>query len=308
MATKKLSSIILIVPYFGKWPIWFDAFLISVAKNPTINWLCPTDCNIPEHYPDNILFIPTTLGDLNSKINAILNLKIQLSHKKFCDLKPAYAHIFESVIKQYNFWGFCDMDIIWGNIRQYMTEALLEKYDVISSLENMISGHFTIFKNNPESLKYYQYNGDYEALFQNQKHVRFDEVKFTAITNQLIEDKDLKVFWDKKELEKGIKSEVHQEYYLNRWLWKNGSIVNTKTEKKFMYLHFINWKKKIVKCEVKYTNEPETFLISFNGIHLKEHALLFLLLNQFKNLLFGYNAILKRKRLIKRIKKKLNIS
>ena len=53
----KGKSIILIIPYFGKWPVWFNAYLKSIEANQTINWLIPTDCNIPEKYPKNIEFI-----------------------------------------------------------------------------------------------------------------------------------------------------------------------------------------------------------------------------------------------------------
>ncbi|MDP2685566.1 MAG: hypothetical protein Q8P20_11150, partial [bacterium] len=111
-----MKSILLIIPYFGKWPIWFEAYLCSVARNPTVNWLCPTDCEIPNQYPKNITFLPFLLDDLNKYINNTVEAEVPLNPRKFCDLKPAYGDIFSDHIKSYDFWGFCDMDIVWGDI------------------------------------------------------------------------------------------------------------------------------------------------------------------------------------------------
>jgi len=31
------------------------------------------------------------------------------------------------------FWGYCDIDLIFGNIRAFMTDELLNEYDIIKS-------------------------------------------------------------------------------------------------------------------------------------------------------------------------------
>ena len=49
-----MKSIILIVPYFGKWPVWFEAHLISISRNREVDWLFITDCEIPVNYPQNV--------------------------------------------------------------------------------------------------------------------------------------------------------------------------------------------------------------------------------------------------------------
>jgi len=52
------------------------------------------------------------------------------SEYKLCDFKPAYGLIFSEHFKDYDFWGYCDIDIIFGNIRAYMTDVLLNEYDI----------------------------------------------------------------------------------------------------------------------------------------------------------------------------------
>src|SRR5690606_6284950 len=142
-----MESIVLIVPYIGNWPLWFDAHLVSIAKNPSVNWLFITDCVIPNEFPENVRFIPATLESLNVKINNVLGIDVPLSPRKLCDVRPAYGEIFKDYISDYDFWGFCDVDIIWGNMRNFLTESILSENDIISSRKNSLAGHFSVFKN-----------------------------------------------------------------------------------------------------------------------------------------------------------------
>ena len=54
---------------------------------------------------------------------------------KLCDYKPAYGLIFEDELIGYDYWGFCDTDILLGDIYQF-----LEDYEF--SQKNMIDMDF----------------------------------------------------------------------------------------------------------------------------------------------------------------------
>ena len=305
-----MKSIILIIPYFGKWPLWFGPYLISVAGNPSIQWLCPTDCEIPKNHPANITFLPTALPKLNQQVNKIVGTKVPLNPRKFCDLKPTYAEIFEEHVKNYDFWGFCDMDIIWGDIRKFMTNEILSEYDIISSRKENISGHFTLFRNSPKINSLYKQLPHYRALFEVPEFKWTDEVVLSSFikNDPAFKALDLKVYWPNILCNQENGRDSHQEYYLDKWLWKEGKMLDLKNGNPFnevMYLHFINWKRTMKYAEVKYLDNPEQFYISYNGIHYKPHLDFVKALNGFKNVFAGYYAILYRKILLKTIKKKL---
>ncbi|MBB6681128.1 hypothetical protein H4O20_06700 [Aequorivita sp. 609] len=57
--------------------------------------------------------------------------------------------------------------------------------------------------------------------------------------------------------------------------------------------------------EVNYTDQPEEFYISYNGMHYKPHSSINKVMNNIKNVFFGYYAILFRKRILKEFKKKI---
>ena len=145
-----MKKIILIVPYFGKWPLWINYHFESICSNKSIDWLFVTDCEIPKRGMKNVIFKKMTMEYFNLMINEKLNLNISMSFKKVCDIRPAFGIIFEDFMKDYQFWGVTDTDIIYGDIRKFITIDVLNNYDIISSRKGNLSGHFTLFRNNKE--------------------------------------------------------------------------------------------------------------------------------------------------------------
>ena len=76
-------------------------------------------------------------------LKSILIIPVVL-HKpyKLCDYRICYGAVFQDFIKNYDFWGFCDIDLLWGNIRTFITEGILNKYDKIG-----FQGHSTLVRN-----------------------------------------------------------------------------------------------------------------------------------------------------------------
>ncbi|MAM28746.1 MAG: hypothetical protein CMC13_06955 [Flavobacteriaceae bacterium] len=309
-----MKSIVLIVPYLGKWPLWFDAHLVSIARNPTINWLFITDCKIPDHYPENVRFIHTTSEALNFKINECLNIQVPLSPRKLCDIRPAYGKVFQEYILDYDFWGFCDVDIIWGNIRKFLTKEMLLENDIISSRKNTLSGHFTVLRNSLEVNSLYMSIPNYLEMLSIEPLMRIDEEAFTLHLKNLETQSKFKIWWEAY-LMNNVDGKAHQEYYLDKWLWKEGKMLELKDGPpidEVMYLHFINWKRTMKYCEVNYKDNPKQFYISYSGIHYKTHSVFIKMCNRVKNLFDGYSVQqnirikkLKFRSLIKRIKRKI---
>lgn len=45
----------IIIPYFGKWPVWFDLYLKSARENECIDFYFFTDCPLPQNIYGNLL-------------------------------------------------------------------------------------------------------------------------------------------------------------------------------------------------------------------------------------------------------------
>jgi hypothetical protein len=51
---------------------------------------------------------------------------------------PAFGDVFSAEVKNYDFWGHCDMDVIFGKVRSFMTADLLNKYDIITTRKKLL--------------------------------------------------------------------------------------------------------------------------------------------------------------------------
>lgn len=141
-----MKSICFIVPYFGKLPDYFQVWLDTCRTNPTVDWLVFTDDNTNFSYPNNVKMNYCSFADIKTLIQKNFEFKIVLKTAyKLCDYKVAYGEIFKDYLIEYDFWGFCDIDLMWGEIRKFYTEEIMNHYQKIGC-----QGHATIFKNSPD--------------------------------------------------------------------------------------------------------------------------------------------------------------
>jgi len=174
--TKPGNKIAILIPYFGKWPTWFEYFLFSCSHNTSVNWLFFTDCGIPSAGYENIRFFDFTLDDFNKIASQQTGIALNIKYPyKLCDLRPAYGEIFADYIREYDFWGYGDIDLIYGNLNAYLIDEILENYDILSNHDQFISGHLCILRNCPETVFLYRKEGLYKNIFTDPFYTGFDE-------------------------------------------------------------------------------------------------------------------------------------
>lgn len=184
------NKIALILPYFGKLPNWFYLWLESAGQNKEIDWLIYTDDERKFDFPKNVYVHYMTWKDMKEKVQTKFDFRIALdSPYKLCDFKPTYGEVFSDDLKGYNFWGYCDPDCIWGNIRKFITDDILSKYDRI-----LIRGHLSIYRNNQIVNSWYKTLSKtkyYKIVYQSNDTFAFDEgspiVKKCSINGMLYE-------------------------------------------------------------------------------------------------------------------------
>lgn len=179
-----MKSIIFIVPYFGHFNNYFEIWLNSCAHNPTIDWLIFTDCKDEHNYPENVKVVYTTFADIRARFQSFYDFPISLEKPyKLCDFKPAYGEVFYDYIKDYDFWGYCDTDLIWGDIRHFITDDVLSRYPKIG-----FYGHCSLFKNDEAINSIYKnkYSDlpDYKQVFSSSLSFCFDEYCMSEFFNR----------------------------------------------------------------------------------------------------------------------------
>ena len=184
-------KVMIIIPYFGESPQWFEYFLQTCEANPAYSWLIYSNCEKPEIIPRNVKFIHSNLLVFNHLASQKLNLKINIINPyKICDLKPSFGKIFEDYIKNYDFWGHSDLDLVYGDLSHFITAGLLKTYDIISVRKDYFTGHFTLYRNTETVNTLYKKGHRFEEIFQdNNYYYAFDE-RLNSYGKKLFQNKN----------------------------------------------------------------------------------------------------------------------
>lgn len=185
------KTIAIITCWYGPYPWYFTYFIHSCKYNPTIDFIIVTDNqeSIPDK-PDNVIIINKPFDKLRTDFSERLGFPVSLEQPyKLCDFKPAYGYLFPDIVEKYDFWGMGDIDIVYGDVRGFITDEMLDGYDIINSRHDFISGTFCLFRNNEYINTLFQQSRDYKTVFSSSYYCGFDECSFLFV--QLYEGKSI---------------------------------------------------------------------------------------------------------------------
>jgi hypothetical protein len=167
------------------------------------------------------------------------------------------GHIHEPEIAGYQFFGYGDLDVVYGNIRRFYTDDLLARTKVLSTHPERFAGHFAVMRNTRRLRRAYTRISNYRDLLERPQHVNMDEVSFTDVFIS-----PPRKFYDPRKLLRRLDPlrrgllfvERHSTVlsprgwhdgtmnYPQRWFWKRGCLTNDcDGEREFLYLHFMRW-------------------------------------------------------------------
>lgn len=264
--------------WYGTYPWYFSYFIHSCSYNPTIDFFIITDNQQPiPNLPENVKIIYKTLEEVKATASEKLGLTVNIKKPyKLCDYKPAYGFLFPEIIRGYDFWGQSDLDIIYGNIREFITPEMLETYDFINPRHDYTTGCFMLLRNNEKMNTLFMRSRDYKQVFSDAQHYCFDECNFAW--NGLVEGKS--IFELKTEIEsftqvvkaaeitKEIKAHfdfILMEGFTGRVVFDKGKIIYKRQFEALLYHLF--WLKKVYSPEKVPKKIPNTYYISPTQIY-----------------------------------------
>lgn len=277
-----MLKIAIIIPYYGVFPWYFKFFLHSVSFNPDIDIIIFTDLQKPDYCPCNVHFVKMSLPEVENLASRKLkfNAKISMPYK-LCDFKPTYGHIFSDYIKDYDFWGFGDIDVIYGNIRKFITEDLLNSYDFISVRSDYVTGFFSLLRNTETMNTLFMRSKDYVRAFTDYNYIGFDEcsphlyelfrnnVSIYSINweNEMESMTYLvKKAHDEKQIRALFRFFVIEGTY-GRMKWHRGNLIYNNKYIALLY-HLIDFKRVCPVYEIEYHNITDLYFIDSNRIQL----------------------------------------
>ncbi|HZF02483.1 MAG TPA: DUF6625 family protein [Methylomirabilota bacterium] len=173
--SRPRSSICLIRWWFGEFSPYMDCVLRSCAANPDIDWLLLTDNPSRKNFPPNVRTYLTNRQELHKRFSAKLDFEVNLSRNSLmANFKPAFGFLFDDLLVNYDFWGHCDFDVIFGDLRKFLREDILAAHDRILS-----RGHLTLYRNTPKVNEYFKLQAPncrgYRETFSDSIERNFDE-------------------------------------------------------------------------------------------------------------------------------------
>lgn len=176
-----MKSVVILFPYFGKLPPQYKMWRESALRNPSIDFMFFTDANV---IPANNIIVHKMLFDeFKHQVQKSFNFPIVLDRPyKLCEYKQSYGYILQEHIKEYDFWGYGDLDLVYGDIRAFLTDNVL-KYKFLLGW-----GHLTLLHNDIETntyfMKFVQGYQNYKDAFTTSIITFFDEYGYKGCSDK----------------------------------------------------------------------------------------------------------------------------
>lgn len=322
-----MKRIAFIIPYFGKFNNYFQLFLKTCEKNADIcDWIIFTDDYTRYRYPHNVIVHYLSWEEMRKYFQSKFDFAIELNKPyKLCDFKVAYGYVFEKYLTEYEFWGHCDVDLLWGKFSHFVTKEILDDYAKIFNL-----GHCTIFKNTPENnrvffktlygskryLEVFMKSGNcsFDEEYKDSINCIYDEYKIPIYEKSFAANIYTKSSYFKltrlKDSHDGYVVEERKKNFfvwsngiLKRYVWKNNEMIR----EEYLYIH-LQSRKMDVKINADTIDEfkiiPNAFEelempvniisnINFKSIKTKRYNLHYFKLRT-KNLMIKIKRLLKK--------------
>lgn len=264
-----MFKITLLIPYFGRFPDWAPLFFETLRRNHTIKFVFFTDCKTTGFEAPNIRFNHTTFGEYIEFARKKADIEFDPSSPyKLCDLRPLYGMLHDEDIADADFYGWTDMDLLFGDIRKFYTDDILHRYDVLSTHQVRISGHLALFRNTPKNKTMYKKIYQWRKFLAQPEFVGIDEHGITNAYRMTWFDRFNEKFgtrysnfatrWASRQKQNRLymveqyttpftaipwlDGSLHSRQP-DEWYYKDGVITNNRDGgREFMYIHFMNFK------------------------------------------------------------------
>lgn len=259
-----------IICWFGELPNYFKIWAKTCEYNKSFDFLIFTDNRDCEEYSKNIRFINITFEQFKCRIESVLGRKVSLLRPyRVCDFRPMYGLIFENELKNYDFWGYCDVDVVFGQLEKFITDEMLEQYDAIFN-----GGHLSLLRNSPTINELFKKEGaifDYRKVSSHDAIFAFDEItgiQRIARTN-LVKAKYLIPYIETEIKYKQLRSRLEKSN--PKWqafYWNKGGLYRLKIENECIYrqeIAYMHLQKRKLVIDDSYGNIDNAFWITPTG-------------------------------------------
>lgn len=218
---------------------WVQKYIDNCNKQEGWNWLILSEFDLESR--GNVKVIRTSLKDFADRIFAktgmIMSLeKVYKRPVALCDFRPSLGLMFEDCLEGYDFWGFTDIDVVYGDLNSWLPDTFIKDLEIFTNDIGGIAGPFTLFKNNDKIKRLFLQHPNIRAIIERPDFYTFDEDGFSKMVVEMHSKGELIVefrdWWDSNRMRKH--GEVQR-------LWSKGLKLYNNDDEIMMY-HFAGTK------------------------------------------------------------------
>jgi hypothetical protein len=211
-----------LIAHFGALPEWFDIWLHTAKLNRGIDFYLYQEV-IESCQDGNVFFNKLTLEDFNS-LPLLRSEGCAIRNPyKFCDYKPLIAEAFPRVVSSYEYWGWGDLDVIYGDILSVVGPSFDRRFDYVSTGWQGESGPLGFLKNSEQVNTLWRLLPDVHSQLNNEKYLGIDEPQFVSLLKAYSFSCDI----------------VFRECLFDLPArWKDGELRSLRTDKEYALYHF----------------------------------------------------------------------
>lgn len=198
------ARLALLVTRWGpSWPSFIALYLLTLAHNPSFDFILVGDTppasrsGLPLPLPSNVRFVHIPLDTLRQRLRettrGVLTNAPSLGKQglffggggrgqdaKTNDFKPLFGEAFADVLRNYEWWGYIQEDMILGNLSHFVRPALLDNADVItpntgSPRHLRANGAFMVFRNVASVNRLWRMSRDAVKMLNTTEYLIFDD-------------------------------------------------------------------------------------------------------------------------------------
>ena len=280
MENKRMAFIVV---WFGDFPPYLNLFLQSASKQKDFDFIFFAEKDKLPYLSENIKLIKISFSEFNAiAINrGIIDSPLTYAYK-LCDIKPAWFHILEDFLPEnkYDYVGYIDIDLVLGNINDFLPPIEIRKFDLCTITTEYISGAFTIMRNNSYMRTLYQRARGWQYIFNSNHHFAFDEkLRVSGLSEQ--ESSHINSKYGSLQSYSDIVFESYQYGIINikadKYIayeslpklikYEKGIITDIDTRTNFIMFQFVGAKQTVFWAYPDWDLLPDTFFINRYGFY-----------------------------------------
>ena len=124
LAMAQAARLLVMTVFFGPLPPWLPLTLYSMEANHGVDFVVVGDAKPPSVLPKNVRFENIAYDEMQRRIGQLTGKRVKyLNTYKANDIKPLLPALYPSAFEGYEWWGWADLDVVFGNLLKFLALA-----------------------------------------------------------------------------------------------------------------------------------------------------------------------------------------